>query len=1031
LIWYNDNIDTSTIQANEINIVSIKGNIDTSRGEEITGNNIFLFAIDIFSLDYSQGTQNISGGSITTSKIKSSGVVGLFAHDNVYTNQIIAGNRLKISSLTGSVNTSSGSIFTTASPSTVFDKNLNPTPPKDLFALGVKIRAAKDITTADVSVSDGRIIMSSSDGSINTQAGELVIRDILDPNREIKLESKQSIITGSINANGGRFSSTSFSNPPPITYGDMNDPGGGSGQIAAYLPDTPSFLASLNIPNPDKLNITEEKTNDPLTENKGSIDTITTTPIISSCQDSNSVLDSRAYINDLDLFDESKLDSQQIIQCFEQNLALAKQQQNVNAEEIALYNLGVGMFRNGNYPLSRDYYEQNIKLINTLGNSQPSYPQIKGLSTAGLGTVYSALGEYPKSINQYNQSRDLLPKNTKIEAFILRNLGLAYLNQSVAEKPKDSLENAFKYLNDSLKISQSSRDRKGEGKSLGYLGRAYFAQGNYDKAIEQALQHLKIARETADQRSEGQALHTLGWAHYAKKDFQIAVKFQQEYLEISRKLKDRAAEGQALIGLGDALVQADRSEEAIKPLGKAIEVWESLRQKLGNHDLDKVSIFETQATTYTTLQEALIAQKNLPGKVEMALEIAERGRAQAFVESLKGKIQSTATQRSEPISIAQMKQIAKQKNTTLVEYSVILNGLEISGQRQNKATKIYIWVVHPDGTVTHRNVPLPPDINLAQLVEQSRTEIGARNRSNFRIEGHSSNSTDRLKQLHQLLIAPIADLLPTDPNAHVTFVPHSELFLVPFPALQDSSGKYLIEQHTILTAPAIQVLNLTHQKRQQVERAGLNEVLIIGNPKMPQLTRSGQQPETLSALPDAEREANQIARLLKTKPWVGGQATKAAIIPKLPQSRIIHMATHGFLDDLKELGTPGAIALAPDGTGQPNDGFLTADEILALKLNAELIVLSACNTGGGRITSDSVIGLSRSLIIAGTSSVVVSLWSVPDAPTAGLMTEFYQNWQEKKLDKAQALRQAMLTIMKRPTTNPVDWAAFTLIGESE
>ncbi|NCS38362.1 MAG: CHAT domain-containing protein [Microcystis aeruginosa BS13-10] len=123
------------------------------------------------------------------------------------------------------------------------------------------------------------------------------------------------------------------------------------------------------------------------------------------------------------------------------------------------------------------------------------------------------------------------------------------------------------------------------------------------------------------------------------------------------------------------------------------------------------------------------------------------------------------------------------------------------------------------------------------------------------------------------------------------------------------------------------------------------------------------------------------------------------------------------------------MALAPNPSAN-DDGFLTYDEILQLKLNAELVVLSACDTGRGDITGDGVIGLSRSLILAGTPSVIVSLWSVPDAPTASLMTEFYRNWQEKKLDKAQALRQAMLTTMKTHP-NPRDWAAFTLIGEAE
>jgi CHAT domain-containing protein len=110
----------------------------------------------------------------------------------------------------------------------------------------------------------------------------------------------------------------------------------------------------------------------------------------------------------------------------------------------------------------------------------------------------------------------------------------------------------------------------------------------------------------------------------------------------------------------------------------------------------------------------------------------------------------------------------------------------------------------------------------------------------------------------------------------------------------------------------------------------------------------------------------------------------------MSKAQIIHLATHGLLDDVRGLGS--ALALAPDSSykeeiGKVN-GLLTAEEILDMKLNAELVVLSACNTGRGRITGDGIIGLSRSLISAGVPSVLVSLWSVPDAPTAQLMTEY-------------------------------------------
>lgn len=117
-------------------------------------------------------------------------------------------------------------------------------------------------------------------------------------------------------------------------------------------------------------------------------------------------------------------------------------------------------------------------------------------------------------------------------------------------------------------------------------------------------------------------------------------------------------------------------------------------------------------------------------------------------------------------------------------------------------------------------------------------------------------------------------------------------------------------------------------------------------------------------------------------------------------------------------------------TGKANrDGLLKAEEIVDLKLNAELVVLSACDTAQGKITGDGVVGLSRALISAGTPSVLVSLWKVDDKATAILMREFYQNWQSSG-DKAQALRQAMLTT-KQKYPHPTFWAAFTVIGESE
>lgn len=175
-----------------------------------------------------------------------------------------------------------------------------------------------------------------------------------------------------------------------------------------------------------------------------------------------------------------------------------------------------------------------------------------------------------------------------------------------------------------------------------------------------------------------------------------------------------------------------------------------------------------------------------------------------------------------------------------------------------------------------------------------------------------------------------------------------------------------------------------------------------------------------------------MKNFLTITPLIGEQATEARIKQQLPSAQLIHLATHGLLDygDPSAYGSldfPGAIALAPS---EGEDGLLTSAEIREMDLQADLAVLSACDTGRGRIRSDGVVGLSRSLITAGAPSVIVSLWAAPDAPTAELMTEFYRQLRQVGNDKAQALRQAMLITM-RSHPNPRNWAAFTLLGAAE
>ena len=451
---------------------------------------------------------------------------------------------------------------------------------------------------------------------------------------------------------------------------------------------------------------------------------------------------------------------------------------------------------------------------------------------------------------------------------------------------------------------------------------------------------------------------------------------------------------------GKTLQQQGKLAEAEKELRFAIVNYEVLRTGLS--DNNKVLLAETQATTYQLLQKVLVLQ-NRPNE---ALEVAEQGRSRAFAELLATRLSKTPIPDIEKATkspnLDQIRSIAKTQNATLVEYSII-------DQKQ-----IYIWVIKPNGSIIFKTSELKESVAIAQLVADSRASIRiesaptARSRSDFNLS---------LQQLHQTLIAPIAAELPSDPNQSVIFLPQGELFLVPFPALQDANRNPLIAQNTLSTAPSIQTLQLTHEKAALTKPSQQN--LVVGNPTMP-IFQSTQLPD----LPGAKNEAIAIAKLLNTEPLLGDQATKSQVLAQMPTASIIHLATHGLLNPING-DIPGAIALAPNGTDK---GFLSAREIFDLKLTANLAVLSACDTGRGEITSDGVIGLSRSFIAAGVPSVIVSLWAVNDNSTNVLMSHFYRNLKTNP-NKAQSLRQAMLTTMKQ-YPDPKYWAASTLIGET-
>ncbi len=706
---------------------------------------------------------------------------------------------------------------------------------------------------------------------------------------------------------------------------------------------------------------------------------------------------------------------EQAITYSEQLLALAQRLGDRKIEATVLGNLGNSYRVVGNYAKALEVQNQGLVIRKELNDQQ------------GEGQVLASLGNIHYDLGNYSIAEDFYQRSLKIAKAVRNRNGIVSMLNSLGAiaDTQEEYPQAIKYYQQSLDNARKIGFREAEGNALNSIGFSYHVQRKYTKAIAYYEQALTVAKELKNPRIEGAAVGGMGLAYVFLEEYDKALLFQEQSWKLAKQIGDRRLEAMTLGNWGYTLWRSQKHLEAEQKILTALNLLESLRSNLS--DSDKVSIFDTQLHAFNLLQQVMVAQ----GKPEVALEIAERGRARAFAELLSRRLSKDPVTKADQktlslssVNIADIRRIAQQQNAVLVEYSLVADS-NFTGQGKLKGEyiKLYIWVVQPTGAIAFREVDLTKlNMPIADLVSKVRDLFNDASS----IEQNPKNVLAKygeLKQLHTILIQPIQDLLPKDDKTRIVFLPQSMLFLVPFAALIDPQDKFLIDNHTVQIAPAIQVLDLTHQVRQQLKKVNLQEILIVGNPTMPSL---GNPPVQLQSLLGAEREAREIAALLNTTFLTGDKATKVEVVEKMKNARFIHLATHGLLEEYRKDDIPGAIAFAPS---QTDDGFLTASEIITMRLNAEMVVLSACKTGQGTLTGDGVIGLSRSLITAGVPSVVVSLWSVPDDPTVLLMTTFYKKFQMVP-DKAQALRQAMLTT-KAKYPDPLNWAAFTLIGESE
>lgn len=488
-----------------------------------------------------------------------------------------------------------------------------------------------------------------------------------------------------------------------------------------------------------------------------------------------------------------------------------------------------------------------------------------------------------------------------------------------------------------------------------------------------------------------------------------------------------------LFDRGRIAQQEGNLKEAAEFFKQAVEVIERQRSTI-NTEANKIGYVGDKQKVYHQLIAALLSD----GQHTKAFEYVERSKSRALVDLLASKkdfaIRETNEQQvrsllteletleaqakvqettSAPGQVEQRRfldiQIRDKLKTSAPELASLVTVTALSAreiQSYLQADEILVEYYYY-GEDLHVFVSTNDTLKAVQLDGSKLiTEI-----EQFRASLQEPRSQEYLRlsqNLYRRLIRPIEPMLDK-PN--LILVPHGMLHYLPFNALNAGSD-YLIDRYSIRILPSASVTN--YLKDRKIHKS--QEVLALGNPDLD---------DPRFNLRYAQEEATAIAKEFpQAKLLLRREATETAFKKLSAGFSHLHFATHGFFESAAPLNS--GLFLAKDSE---NDGLLTVDELYSLHLDADLVTLSACETGLGKINSgDDVVGLSRGFLYAGSNTILASLWQVEDRATSYLMTEFYSNL--KKNNKRDALREAQLAT-KKQYEHPFFWAAFQLTGMAD
>jgi CHAT domain-containing protein len=709
------------------------------------------------------------------------------------------------------------------------------------------------------------------------------------------------------------------------------------------------------------------------------------------------------------------------------------------------------------------------------------------LTYLSLGDYEKALRYLNRALEIDVKTRD--QENVAVD---LKNIGIILRNRGEFNHNESDINSSIEYHLRCLYLAGQLGNDDGKADLLNNLGLSYSSLHDYSNALVNFRSALKEAAALGRTGDTGTILCNIGHTYLQMGKASEARSAFLKSTDLALKTGREDVLWESYFGLGKCLESEGELTSAMSCYQKAADIIDQIRCRL-SWDEQKTGFARDKWKVYEAWVDILFQRKQAGFPDSSDLEIwqtIERAKARAFVEELR-QMESSRPTPLDPLHLRAQKRLTRKISGTLSELAdrgleaetrkVLLGRLE----REEDAYTSLRNRLRTEAAVDSSDLlaDVTPLDKIQQDLLDSETAclefflgekrsfvvLITRNKLVINLLPSRPAIEDSLKaylkvlsspprgrfpgfraarRLYREFVSPLEDQLgPSIRN--LIIVPEGILCYLPFETLvrdggDESSGKYLIETYRVSYAPSVSSLALLG--RPQHEDAASRRILALGDPVYARHSSSagpgkkdyGEALRELyldsgfdfSELKYSKKEVRDIARIFPPKSvdiYTGADATED-VVKKSPLTnyRIIHFACHGFLDERTPLRSALVLSLDED---LEEDGFLQAREIYDLRLNADLVVLSACQTGQGRLENgEGVLGLPRVFFCAGAKSIISSLWKISDRSTASLMRNFYRSLAGGA-DKAQSLRAAKLMMLKSRFSHPFYWAGFVLNGD--